>query len=119
MKKIWSFVKKDLLQIMRDREGYIWLLIMPIVFMVAMSFAAAPMYRTPDDKGIFEVSFLLVNQDSGSLGKKLVKQICEMENLKPISRIILNFYTPEFKPANRVSALFADSNFRRSISLFL
>jgi ABC-2 type transport system permease protein len=87
MKKIRAIAKKDLLQIMRDREGYIWLLIMPIVFMVALSFATAPMYRAPDDKGTFEVSFLLVNQDSGSLAQKLVKQIGKVENLKPIAEI--------------------------------
>jgi ABC-type multidrug transport system ATPase subunit len=35
----------------------------------------------------FEVSFLLVNSDRGSLGQKLVKQIVKIENLKPIAEI--------------------------------
>ncbi len=68
--RLLASLVKELRLILRDREALMLMFIMPLVFVVIMSLAL----RDPiNDRAGIQLPLLIVNQDDGPIGKKLVE----------------------------------------------
>lgn len=70
MKNLWYIAKKDLLQILRDRNSLILLLIVPLVLIVVIGLAFGNLFGSGSSQ--ITITVAVSNQDSGYLGKTIV-----------------------------------------------
>ncbi len=70
MKRILDIAQKDLLQILRDRKTFLFLLIMPIAFTFLFGFAFGGFSKTESDP---RLPVAVIDEDGGELSLKLVE----------------------------------------------
>jgi ABC-2 type transport system permease protein len=111
MSKLKYLLYKDLLLLVRDVAGLLLMFLMPIILVIVMSVLQDSTLNSVREA---KVSILLVNKDTGELGKAIEKDICSsgifdittdikgdipslhvIENEVASSRFILGIYIPE------------------------
>jgi ABC-2 type transport system permease protein len=70
MKNLWYIAKKDLLQILRDRNSLILLILVPLVLIVVIGLAFGNLFGS--SSGPITITVAVSNQDSGFVGKSIV-----------------------------------------------
>ena len=78
MIRILDIALKDLMQILRDRKTFLFLLVMPVVFTLLFGFAFGGFSKSSPD---LRLPVALINEDSGNLSLRLVSLL---ENSKVI-----------------------------------
>ncbi len=73
MKAIWYIAKKDLLQVLKDRNSFILLLIVPFVLIVTVGAAFGGLFNSGSSQ--ITVTVAVSNQDSGYVGKTIVSAL--------------------------------------------
>lgn len=73
MKNFWYIAKKDLLQIIRDRNSLFLLLIVPLVLIVVIGFAFGNLFGSGSSQ--ITITVAVSNQDSGFVGKAIVNAL--------------------------------------------
>src|SRR6266567_1360731 len=73
MKNLWYIAKKDLLQILRDRNSLFLLLIVPLVLIVVIGFAFGNLFGSGSSQ--ITITVAVSNQDSGFVGKAIVNAL--------------------------------------------
>jgi ABC-2 type transport system permease protein len=68
MRRLLAALVKETRVVLRDREALLLLFVMPLVFVVIMSFALQDSFH---ERNGVQFSLLVVNQDSGKVGEKL------------------------------------------------
>src|SRR4051794_20772537 len=79
MTRFRASLLKELRLILRDREALLLLFIMPLVFVVIMSFALQQPF---DDRAGLNLPLLVVNQDKGAVGEKLAQHFVESHQFR-------------------------------------
>jgi ABC-2 type transport system permease protein len=69
MKNLWYIAKKDLLQILRDRNSFILLLIVPLVLIAVIGLAFGNFFGGGSSQ--ITIGVAVSNQDSGFVGKEI------------------------------------------------
>lgn len=69
MKTLWYVAKKDLLQVFKDRNSFILLLLVPIILIIAVGAAVGGLFNSGN--GQINIKVAVSNQDSGFLGKSI------------------------------------------------
>ena len=69
MKNLWYIAKKDLLQILRDRNELIFLILVPLVLILVVGFAFGNLFGS--SSGPTTITVAVSNQDSGFVGKSI------------------------------------------------
>jgi len=70
MKNLWYIAKKDLLQILKDRNSLIFLILVPLMLIVVVGFAFGNLFGS--SSGPTMITVAVSNQDSGFVGKSIV-----------------------------------------------
>lgn len=70
MKNLWYIAKKDLVQILRDRNSLIFLILVPQVLILVIGFAFGNLFGS--SSGPIAITVAVSNQDSGFVGKSFV-----------------------------------------------
>lgn len=73
MKNLWYIARKDLLQTLKDRNSFFFLLVMPLVLITVIGFAFGSFTGSGSSQISIEVA--VNNQDSGFLGKAIVQAL--------------------------------------------
>src|SRR6266852_2263117 len=73
MKNLWYIAKKDLLEILRDRNSFILLLIVPLVLIAVIGLAFGNFFGGGSSQIIIGVA--VSNQDRGFVGKEIVNAL--------------------------------------------
>ena len=73
MKNLWYIAKKDLLQILKDRNSLFFLLLVPLVLIIVVGFAFGNLFGSTSSQ--VTVTVAVSNQDSGFLGKAIVNAL--------------------------------------------
>jgi linearmycin/streptolysin S transport system permease protein len=73
MKNLWYIAKKDLLQILRDRNSLFLLLIVPLVLIAVIGFAFGNLFGGGSSQ--ITITVAVSNQDSGYVGKAIVNAL--------------------------------------------
>src|SRR5437588_3403303 len=73
MKTIWYIAKKDLLQVLKDRNSFFLLLAVPLVLIAVIGLAFSNIYGS----GSSQITIVVAvnNQDSGYVGASIVKAL--------------------------------------------
>ncbi len=93
MKTLWYIAKKDLLQVLKDRNSFLLLLVVPIVLMVIIGFALG---GANSGSNQIAITVALSNQDSGNLGKSIASAL-------KIDTSTLKVTVNTFSDANKVT----------------
>src|SRR5258707_555803 len=70
MKNLWYIAKKDLLQILKDRNSLFFLLLVPLVLIVVVGFAFGNLFGNGSSQ--ITITVAMSNQDNGEVGKAIV-----------------------------------------------
>lgn len=70
MKNLWYIAKKDLVQILRDRNSLIFLILVPLVLILVVGLAFGNLFGS--SSGPIMITVAVSNQDSGFVGKSIV-----------------------------------------------
>ena len=70
MKTLWYIAKKDLLQVIKDRNSLIFLFAVPLVIIVVIGFALGNVFSSGSSQ--ITITVAMSNQDNGYVGKSLV-----------------------------------------------
>lgn len=98
MKNLWYIAKKDLLQILKDRNSLFFLLLVPLILIVVVGFAFGNLFGSGSSQVTITVA--VSNQDSGFLGKSVVQALgVNTSSLK----ITVNQYTDPNKVKDQVA----------------
>jgi ABC-2 type transport system permease protein len=73
MKNLWYIAKKDLLQILKDRNSLFFLLLVPLVLIVVVGFAFGNLFGNGSSQ--ITITVAVNNQDSGEVGKAIVNAL--------------------------------------------
>jgi ABC-2 type transport system permease protein len=73
MKTLWYIAKKDLLQILRDRNALLVLLIAPLLLIVVVGFALGNAFGNGSNQ--ITITVAVSNQDSGYIGSTIVNAL--------------------------------------------
>src|SRR5258706_5705404 len=73
MKNLWYIAKKDLLQILKDRNSLFFLLLVPLVLIVVVGFAFGNLFGNGSSQ--ITITVAMSNQDSGEVGKAIVNAL--------------------------------------------
>src|SRR5258707_2194715 len=73
MKTIWYIAKKDLLQILKDRNSFILLLAVPLVLIAVIGLAFGNIFGSGSSQ--ITITVAVNNQDSGYVGTSIVKAL--------------------------------------------
>jgi ABC-2 type transport system permease protein len=73
MKMLWYIAKKDLLQVLKDRNSFILLLIVPLMLITILGAALGNGFGESDDTAAFTVA--VSNKDDGFIGDILIKAL--------------------------------------------
>ncbi len=85
LNQILAITIKDLKVLVRDRGGMISLFLMPVMFILVMSFAQKDMYAVgTSDK---PVELLVVNSDEGNLAEEVIVNLAAIEGMDAIQEV--------------------------------
>src|SRR5689334_2143656 len=73
MKMLWYIAKKDLLQVLKDRNSFILLLIVPLMLITILGAALGNGFGDSDDTATFTVA--VSNKDDGLIGDTILKAL--------------------------------------------
>jgi len=73
MKNLWYIARKDLLQTLKDRNSFFFLLVMPLVLITVIGFAFGSF--TGSGSSQITIAVAVSNQDNGFLGKSVVQAL--------------------------------------------
>lgn len=73
MKNLWYIARKDLLQTLKDRNSFFFLLLMPLILITVIGFAFGSFFGNGSTQIDIEVA--VSNQDNGFLGKAIVQAL--------------------------------------------
>jgi len=73
MKNLWYIAKKDLLQILRDRNSFFLLLVVPLVLIAVIGLAFGNLFGSGSSQ--ITITVAVSNQDSGVVGKTIVNAL--------------------------------------------
>src|SRR5260221_12000914 len=73
MKNLWYIAKKDLLQILKDRNSLFFLLLMPLVLIVVVGFAFGNLFGNGSSQ--ITITVAMSKQESGEVGKAIVNEL--------------------------------------------
>jgi ABC-2 type transport system permease protein len=76
LKQILALTWKDLKVFFKDPGGVVLIFVQPFMFILVMSYALSGVYRTSGDRPI---QILAVNQDKGTQGASILRQLDEMK----------------------------------------
>jgi ABC-2 type transport system permease protein len=94
LKTVWYIAKKDLLQVLKDRNSFILLLAVPLILIVTVGFALGNLFGSGSSK--ISITVAASNQDSGYVGKAI------MDALK-VNNSQLVITVNQYSDANQVS----------------
>ena len=77
--RLLASLTKELRLILRDREALMLMFVMPLVFVVIMSLALKEPFN---DRAGIKLPLLIVNQDDGAIGEKLVEHFTSSRQFK-------------------------------------
>ena len=98
MKNLWYIAKKDLLQILKDRNSLFFLLLVPLVLIVVVGFAFGNLFGSGSSQVTITVA--VSNQDSGEVGRAIVNALhVNTDKLK----ITVNQYNDSSQVTNQVA----------------
>jgi len=98
MKNLWYIAKKDLLQILKDRNSLFFLLLVPLVLIVVVGFAFGNLFGNGSSQ--ITITVAMSNQDSGEVGKAIVNALhVNTDKLK----ITVNQYNDPSQVTNQVA----------------
>jgi ABC-2 type transport system permease protein len=72
MKNLWYIARKDLLQTLKDRNSFFFLLLMPLILITVIGFAFGSFFGGSSQ---ISIEVAVNNQDSGFLGKAIVQAL--------------------------------------------
>lgn len=99
MKTIWYVAKKDLLQTLRDRSSFFFMLVMPMIFITVMGLTLSGAFG---NSGPIGITVAISSQDSGFVGSTLVKAL-------NIDDKTLHITLKQYSDPKQVSSVVADS----------
>jgi ABC-2 type transport system permease protein len=99
MKTLWYIAKKDLLQVLKDRNSFILLLLVPLVLITVVGYAIGSF--TGNSSSQISINVAVNNQDSGYVGKAVVDSL-KINN----SQLVISVY--QFNSADQVTKVVAD-----------
>ncbi|WP_084658928.1 ABC transporter permease [Thermogemmatispora onikobensis] len=73
MQAMFSILKKDFLQMMKDRWSFIWMLLVPLVLVATVGFALSGVYGTGQNTITIQVA--VSDQDHGLVGQTVLKAL--------------------------------------------
>lgn len=73
MKNLWYIAKKDLLQILRDRNSLFFLLLVPLLLIIVIGFAFGNLFGSGSSQ--ITITVAVSNQDNGEVGKAIVNAL--------------------------------------------
>lgn len=73
MKNAWYIAQKDLLQVLKDRNSLIFLLVVPLVLIAVVGLAFGNLFGSSSSQ--ITITVALSNQDSGFVGKAIVNAL--------------------------------------------
>lgn len=77
MKAIWYIAKKDLLETIKDRSSFFFMLAMPIIFITIMGFVLSGSFGS---NGPLQVTVAVTNQDNGAVGSAIMAALKTKNN---------------------------------------
>jgi len=96
MKVLWYIAKKDLLQVLKDRNSFLLLLIVPMVLIIIIGFALGGVNNGSNQ---IAITVALSNQDNGYVGKNIADTL----NIdKSTIKVTVNTYNNEKDVARAV-----------------
>jgi len=99
MKTLWYIAKKDLLQVLKDRNSFILLLLVPFVLITVVGYALGSF--TGNSSSQISINVAVNNQDSGYVGKAVVDSL-KINN----SQLVISVY--QYNSADQVTKVVAD-----------
>ena len=81
MKRIFDIAVKDLMQILRDRKTFLFLLIMPIAFTFLFGFAFGGFSKGEADP---RLKLAVIDEDNGEISRALVEQLGHSEVIRVV-----------------------------------
>ena len=73
MKNLWFIARKDLLETLKDRNSFLFMLVMPLVLITVIGFAFGNIFGSGSSQ--ITITVALSNQDTGFLGKSVVRAL--------------------------------------------
>ncbi|HVB24048.1 MAG TPA: ABC transporter permease [Ktedonobacteraceae bacterium] len=73
MKAVWYIAKKDLLQVLKDRNSFILLLVVPFILILTVGAAFGSLFNSGSNQ--IDVTVAVSNQDSGYVGKAILSAL--------------------------------------------
>lgn len=73
MKAVWYIAKKDLLQVLKDRNSFILLLIVPFILILTVGAAFGSLFNSGSNQ--IDVTVAVSNQDNGYVGKTILSAL--------------------------------------------
>lgn len=73
MKTLWYIAKKDLLQVLKDRNSFVLLLIVPLILIATVGLAFGGLFNNSSNQ--ITIAVAVSNQDSGYVGKTIVQAL--------------------------------------------
>lgn len=96
MKVLWYIAKKDLLQVLKDRNSFLLLLVVPMVLIIIIGFALSGVNSGSDQ---IAITVALSNQDNGYVGKNIADTL---KIDKRTIKVTVNTYSNEKDVARAV-----------------
>lgn len=96
MKVLWYIAKKDLLQVLKDRNSFLLLLVVPMVLIIIIGFALSGVNSGSDQ---IAITVALSNQDNGYVGKNIADTL---KIDKSTIKVTVNTYSNEKDVARAV-----------------
>lgn len=114
MKKLVVLIKKDILLLIRDRAGLLFLFIMPMVLVLIMTGMQEGVVENVVNK---KISLLVVNEDNDTIGMSIVEELlrCEMFDVTIKDNMTSSDLEHDIKKGNHLMGLFIPSNTTNSI----
>ena len=101
MKTLWYIAKKDLLQVLKDRNSFLLLLVVPFVLIAVVGLAFGGLFNSSSNQ--IAITVAVSNADSGYVGQTIV-------NALKVNNSQLAITVNQYSDPNRVKQLVANSN---------
>ena len=79
--KIWAIARKDMRIRLRDRKGFISMILMPLILTMILGTALNGVFNQ-DANSLPEMKVAVSNEDGGEMGKTFVEQVLQGEGIK-------------------------------------
>lgn len=101
MKAVWYIAKKDLLEVLKDRNSFILLLIVPFVLILTVGAAFGGLFNSGTSQ--IDVTVVVNNQDTGYVGKTILSAL-------NINNSQLHITVNQYKDPAQVKQVVGNSN---------